>query len=87
MLHSGNSRQAAVPIVREFCSRSSVHLVYFRIIPLAKLLGFATEELAIRVGETLGGLMNATLGNAVELIISVRIAPLWGISWLTPSSR
>lgn len=42
------------------------------IIPLAKLLGFATEELALRVGETLGGLLNATLGNAVELIVSVR---------------
>ena len=41
------------------------------IIPLAKLLGFATEEISLRVGETLGGLLNATLGNAVELIVSV----------------
>lgn len=41
------------------------------IIPLAALLGFATEELALRVGHTLGGLMNATFGNTVELIISI----------------
>ena len=32
----------------------------------AKLLGFGTEELALRVGQTLGGLLNATLGNVVE---------------------
>lgn len=41
------------------------------IIPLAKLLGFATEELSIRVGQTIGGLLNATLGNAVELIVAI----------------
>ncbi|GAA6037888.1 hypothetical protein JCM8097_009475 [Rhodosporidiobolus ruineniae] len=44
---------------------------FIAIIPLAALLGFATEELAIRVGETLGGLLNATFGNAVELIIAI----------------
>ncbi|GAA5856154.1 hypothetical protein JCM9279_004929 [Rhodotorula babjevae] len=42
---------------------------FLAIIPLAKLLGYGTEELALRVGQTLGGLMNATLGNAVELIV------------------
>ncbi|GAA5967248.1 hypothetical protein JCM11641_000488 [Rhodosporidiobolus odoratus] len=41
------------------------------IVPLAGLLGFATEDLALRVGETLGGLLNATFGNAVELIIAI----------------
>ena len=41
------------------------------IIPLAALLGFATEELALRVGHTLGGLLNATLGNTVELIVMI----------------
>lgn len=46
-------------------------LNFLAIIPLAKLLGFATEELAFRVGETLGALLNATFGNAVELILSV----------------
>jgi Ca2+:H+ antiporter len=38
---------------------------------VAKLLGFATEEIALRVGQTLGGLINATLGNAVELIVAI----------------
>ncbi|CAH7688872.1 Sodium/calcium exchanger protein-domain-containing protein [Phakopsora pachyrhizi] len=41
------------------------------IIPLAKLLGFGTEEISMRVGQTLGGLLNATLGNAVELIVAI----------------
>ncbi|CAG8547943.1 15370_t:CDS:2 [Cetraspora pellucida] len=44
---------------------------FLAIIPLAKLLGFATEELACTVGETVGGLLNATFGNAVELIIAI----------------
>lgn len=41
------------------------------VIPLAGLLGEATEVLAERVGPRLGGLLNATLGNAAELIITV----------------
>ncbi|KAF1804880.1 calcium/proton exchanger [Mucor lusitanicus] len=44
---------------------------FLAIIPLAKLLGFATEDIALRTGEIIGGLLNATFGNAVELIISV----------------
>lgn len=35
------------------------------------MLSFATEEIASRLGETLGGLVNATFGNAVELIVSI----------------
>ncbi|KAF4571314.1 hypothetical protein EYR36_008643 [Pleurotus pulmonarius] len=45
---------------------------FLAIIPLAKLLAFATDELSMRVGQTLAGLLNATLGNAVELIVAVR---------------
>ncbi|KAL6161637.1 hypothetical protein ACJBU6_00744 [Exserohilum turcicum] len=45
---------------------------FVAIIPLAAMLSNATEELAIRVGETLGGLLNATFGNAVELIVSIQ---------------
>ena len=41
------------------------------IIPLAALMGRATEELAERLGEGVGGLLNATFGNAAELIIAV----------------
>lgn len=40
------------------------------IIPLAGLMGRATEQLAHRVGAGLGGLLNATFGNAAELIIA-----------------
>ncbi|PVH92446.1 Calcium/proton exchanger [Periconia macrospinosa] len=45
---------------------------FFAIIPLAAMLSYATEELALRVGETLGGLLNASFGNAVELIVSIQ---------------
>lgn len=44
-------------------------LNFFAIVPLASLLSFATEELAAKLGETIGGLMNASFGNAVELIV------------------
>jgi Ca2+:H+ antiporter len=47
-------------------------LNFIAIIPLAALLSFATEELSAKLGQTLGGLMNATFGNAVELIVSMR---------------
>lgn len=40
------------------------------IIPLAGVLGEATENLADRIGPTLGGILNATMGNATELIIA-----------------
>jgi len=39
------------------------------ILPLAALLGDATEQLALHTNETIGGLLNATFGNATELII------------------
>lgn len=41
------------------------------LIPLAGILGEATEELAIHTGPKIGGLLNATLGNAAELIITI----------------
>jgi Ca2+:H+ antiporter len=49
-------------------------LNFLAIVPLASLLSFATEELAHKLGETIGGLMNATFGNAVELIVSLQCA-------------
>lgn len=53
----------------------STLLVFFlaalAIIPLAKYLGQATEELASHSGPALGGLLNATFGNATELIIGL----------------
>src|SRR5205085_4140642 len=41
------------------------------IIPLAGLIGEATEALAHRLGPGIGGLLNATFGNAAELIIAL----------------
>ncbi|RSL87692.1 hypothetical protein CEP51_002102 [Fusarium floridanum] len=53
-------------------NRIAVFVVNFiAIIPLAAILSFATEEIALRTGEVLGGLINATFGNAVELIVAI----------------
>src|SRR6266566_2731086 len=41
------------------------------IVPLAWFLGLATEELGKHAGPGVGGLLNATFGNATELIIAV----------------
>lgn len=40
------------------------------IVPLAASLGKATEDLSSKLGEKIGGLLNATMGNATELIIA-----------------
>lgn len=45
----------------------SLVAAFLAIIPLAKLLAFGTEELALRVGQTLGGLLNATRSSAIFL--------------------
>src|SRR5215468_9968655 len=52
------------------------HLLVFAtsslaILPLAAWMGHATEQLAERLGEGIGGLLNATFGNAAELIIAL----------------
>jgi len=41
------------------------------VVPMASFMGKATEELAIYTGPKVGGLLNATLGNAAELIIAI----------------
>lgn len=46
-------------------------LNFIAIVPLAKLMGFVTEDISLRTGEVIGGLLNATFGNSVELIISI----------------
>ncbi len=40
------------------------------ILPLAGIIGHATEDLALRIGPTAGGLLNATFGNVTEMIIA-----------------
>ncbi|CDS10553.1 hypothetical protein LRAMOSA11039 [Lichtheimia ramosa] len=60
-------------IASHFVWSSTVTFIlnFIAIVPLAKLLGFATEDIALRTGEIIGGLLNASFGNAVELIISI----------------
>jgi Ca2+:H+ antiporter len=41
------------------------------IVPLAALLSHATESVAAKTGDTIGGLLNATLGNLTELVIAL----------------
>ncbi len=56
--------------------KPSAHIVLFAlsilaIVPLAVLLSHATESVAAKTGDVIGGLLNATLGNLTELIIAV----------------
>ncbi|EIW87437.1 calcium proton exchanger [Coniophora puteana RWD-64-598 SS2] len=44
---------------------------FLAIVPLAKLLGEATDQLSVKVGGTLSGLLNASFGNAVEIIVGI----------------
>ena len=58
------ARMHAAPVL-VFC------LSALAIVPLSGFLGKATEELSTHTGPTLGGLLNATLGNLAELIIAI----------------
>ena len=65
----------ALPITLYFNYVDQDHSLAFfssliAIMPLAFLMGRATEEIALRTTESLGGLLNATFGNAAELIIA-----------------
>ena len=64
-----------VALVLEYVAHGSAVAIFatsaIAIIPLAGLMGKATEHLAHQVGEGVGGLLNATFGNAAELIIAI----------------
>ena len=57
------------------------------VIPLAGLMGEATEALAEKTGPRIGGLLNATLGNAAEMIITlfaIRAGlSAWRLRWVS----
>jgi Ca2+:H+ antiporter len=55
------------------------------VIPLAELMGEATAHLATRLGPTWGGLLNASFGNAAELIIAI-IALMQGLNEVVKAS-
>jgi len=42
------------------------------IVPLARLIGEATEQLSQHLGHTWGGLLNATMGNLPEMVIRTK---------------
>jgi len=60
----GASLLGASPVVRFVAAGLAI-------IPLAGLMGRATEQLAHRLGSGIGGLLNATFGNAAELILAL----------------
>jgi Ca2+:H+ antiporter len=66
-----------VPVVFAAASlRPAAHTLLFilsvlAIVPLAALLSHATESVAAKTGDAVGGLLNATLGNLTELVIAI----------------
>ena len=66
---------APIALLLEYVFHASALWIFLAssaaIIPLAALMGRATEALAERLGEGVGGLLNATFGNAAELIIAI----------------
>ena len=62
---------ALVAWVAEAPALAQFALASLAIIPLAGLIGEATEALAFHLGPGIGGLLNATFGNAAELIIAL----------------
>ncbi len=66
---------APIAVALEYFAPTRHTLIFFAsalaILPLAAWLGRATEQLADHAGEGVGGLLNATFGNAAELIIAI----------------
>jgi Ca2+:H+ antiporter len=66
---------APIAIIGSFIDGFSPTLLFITsalaVIPAAGILGRGTEELAVHTGPRVGGLLNATLGNAAELIITI----------------
>lgn len=66
---------APIGIISTYLECSSLVLFFanfIAIIPLAQVLGDATEALAAHTGQIIGGLLNATFGNAVEMIMCIQ---------------
>jgi Ca2+:H+ antiporter len=79
-LHYAKPDEDVMIFVCKSCGRGSSVILYadrdfslvsfLALVPLAQLLGFATEEISMRVGQTLAGLLNATMGNVPELLVA-----------------
>jgi Ca2+:H+ antiporter len=63
-----------VTVILEHAGKVSPPMIFFSaalaIVPIAALIVHATEQLSTRTGDAVGGLLNATFGNAPELIIA-----------------
>ncbi len=64
-----------ITVALEHAGKVSPPVLFFSaalaIVPIARLIVLATEQLATRTGDAVGGLLNATFGNAPELIITL----------------
>ncbi|CAA2933745.1 vacuolar cation proton exchanger 3-like [Olea europaea subsp. europaea] len=63
-----------IAIMLHYLSKKHGLVFFFSLVgitPLAERLGYVTEQLAFFTGPTVGGLLNATFGNATEMIISI----------------
>src|SRR6476619_3726234 len=64
-----------VTVILEHAGKVSPPVIFFSaalaIVPIAALIVLSTEQLATRTGDAIGGLLNATFGNAPELIIAL----------------
>jgi Ca2+:H+ antiporter len=62
---------AAVAAAMLHADIATFALAALALVPLARWIGSATEVVATRVGPAIGGLLNATFGNAAELIVGI----------------
>jgi len=67
---------AFLPLSWYFAFAAKNHVAAFitsilAIVPLARVIGYATREICLQANPTVGGLVNATFGNAIELIVSL----------------
>src|SRR5215470_18921311 len=64
-----------ISVILEHVGKVPAPVVFFSaalaIVPIAALIVGATEQISVRTGDAVGGLLNATFGNAPELIIAL----------------
>eukprot|EP01039_Chlorochromonas_danica_P007416 gene7418-8202_t len=71
-----NALLVTIPLAILSSSLNLSHLIIFilsllALAPLAERLGYVTEQLAFHTNDTVGGLLNATFGNATEIIVAI----------------
>jgi Ca2+:H+ antiporter len=59
-------------VYREWSDTCIFWLTFIVMIPLAAILGDFTEEVALHTNEVTGGLINASFGNAVEVVVVIQ---------------